>query len=328
MAKKSPFSDFLKEVSNVRVGGEDVKFLSTGAPVLDWLISNKFVDGGTPIGRILELYGDPSTGKSLIAYNILAEVQRQGGLAILDDAESAFEPKWASMCGLNVDELFQVSFKDDTGGLRGSSSVQEHVGVVANLLDTARGRFPIIGVMLDSVGALSTVHEQESAFSTRDMMKAQEVKKAMRLLCPKIKQANAVYIACNHQYTNIGGYGAPKVASGGTGIPFHATVRVQLHKNGKLKASNGKVEGVSIRAGCPKNRIAPPEREVALDVKWTHGLVKDSGLFDICLEWGLIEKVSQGWYAFKGSGKKQRRLEFLPEEMLKALVASETSDTL
>jgi len=333
MAKKqksSSASDILKELDGISIGtAEEVSFLSTGSPVLDWLCSNRFVGGGIPIGRVIELFGDPSTAKSLVGYSILAQVQQMGGIAILDDVENSFEPQWVRRCGLDIDNLVIISHKDADGNIRGSATVGEHYAVVDNVLSKLSGKVPLIGIMLDSMAQLSTTHEQEADFGVRDMTKAQEVRKLMRKLVSKVKSAKAVYIVCNHVISNFGRHGTVKVAPGGSGVPFGATLRIQLSNPRQIKNKHQETIGVDIKAYIPKNRIAPPFKEAKLRVLWNKGLDTTSGLFELCLRAGVIEEAGRGWYQFAdGSGNKCRRNDFKYDEMLKHLSAIELDEAV
>lgn len=301
--------ELVSELENASFGREEVEFFSTGVPALDWLVSGKFDGGGLPLGRIIEFFGDPSTGKSLIMYNILARIQQAGGLAVLDDVERAYSMEWAQMCGIDPDRLI----------IEHSGTVSEHEVVIQKVVAKAKGVFPFVGIGLDSVAMLSTTHEMDTDMDKRDLTKASDIRKLMRRIKDTIGESNTLYMVANHVIANIGGYGRAKVATGGSGIPFLATVRISLSLRERLKDKNKEIFGVRSEFLTEKNRFAAPYKKVNLIVHFATGLLRDSGLFELGLRFGVVEEVSQGWYKLKGDDKKRRQSEFSGDEVLEIL---------
>jgi len=288
-------------------------FISTGSVALDWAISGKLLGGGLPSGRVVDFFGDPSTGKSLLIQHILKNTQNLGGIAILDDVEQAYDMFFAKAIGVKVEDLWIIS----------SETVEEHFKAVAKIIASIREKDKdvLITIALDSLAALSTKHEKDVGFDKVDMFKAKLIRQGMRVLGGSFSKENVLYVVANHVIANIGAmYGPKSTTPGGGGVPFQASVRVELNLRGQLEAENKKKVGVKVRANIRKNRVAPPFKQVVFDVFFDRGVEGYSGMFDVLVEEGII-KSAGGWFEY--DGKKHRREDL--EKDMKNIVAIEYS---
>jgi len=303
-------------------------WVSTGNYALNKIISGDF-NKGLPFGKVIEIFGDPSTGKSLLMSHLMAAVQKSGGIAVLDDTENAYNPFFGESIGINNDDLIRIKSKtveehieklfigwEDKDGKKKKSIVQ--------LLLKDNPELPII-ICLDSLALLSTRHEQDTAFDTNDMSKAKLIKKGYRLASEFLEMHNVLYVVSNHVYTKIGVlYGNPKATPGGTGTPFQSSVRLDLVKGKKLKAKivdeseegaepvedkNAPDIGIETHVRVDKNRLAPPFRKATLEIYWDSGVSAESGLLGVLEDSKIISKVGKGVY---GYGNKT----FKPKEFL------------
>lgn len=309
------------------------EFLSTGSLALDWAISGKLQGGGVPLGRLVEFYGDPSTGKTLLVGHLLAEAQKKGWLTFYDDAENALDKFFAERIGIDLDNLYYFNSETVEGHFRRVSNIVRRVRKVT---DT-----PIL-IVLDSLAALSTSHERGEAevieddsetpelkFSARDMTKAQIVRSGLRVLATRFMKEDVLYVVTNHVTARIGAMYGPKTDTpGGSGMKFHASIRVQLDR-GTVYRKEGMSIGHRIRATVTKNKIAPPYVTVEFDMYFDRGIVKTSGVFDILKKIGVIEGPSGGWYTCKllGEGKfRPNVLEDRIEEILELYFKSKKEE--
>lgn len=303
---KKEIEKILDELVGKRGVEVEIKdWVSTGNIALDWAISDKLIGGGLPLGRVIELFGDPSTGKSLLILHIIAEAQKKGYIAILDDSEASYNRWFAEKIGVNTKELYILD----------SITVEEHAEAVQKIIHSIREKdtkTPII-VALDSLAILSTKHERETGFEKPDLTKAKMVRQAMRLLGADFLKNDVLYVVSNHVISNIGVmYGAKKTTPGGSGVPFQSSVRVNLSVGSYIEGEKG-AKGVFVRAKVVKNKIAPPLKEVELKVDFEKGVDKYSGLLDVLVSLGKINK-NKGWYEYGGKSYREKEItEKLPE---------------
>ena len=290
-------------------------WLDSGNYALNKVISGDYTKG-LPFGRVVEVFGDPSTGKSLLIYHWIAAVQKMGGIAILDDTEDAYTDEFGKMLGvdssalirlssLTVEEHFEKVFlgwKDENGKMK--------PGLV-DLIWEKDTECPIL-VALDSLALLSTRHEQEVMLEKPDMSKAKQIRAALRNSARYMKQGNILHIVSNHVTSKIGVmFGNPRTTPGGTGMPFSASVRLELTYHGKIKDADNtaKIIGVMSTAKGSKNRIAIPFQEADLDIYFNKGVDPFSGLMENMLVSGEAKEGEK-----KGSieifGEQVRKSEF------------------
>lgn len=278
-------------------------FVSTGNVALDWAVSARWQGGGLPVGRVVEVFGDPSTGKSLLVSHLLASVQQAGGLAVLDDVEQAFDPTFAAKTGVDLRSLILLD----------SETVQEHFENITKLVNRVRSQDKDIKVViaLDSLALLSTEHEKKEGFEKVDMTKAKMIRQGMRMIGKKFTDEGVLYVCCNHVIANVGVMYGPKTTTpGGSGIPFQSSVRIEMNGRGLILNEKKKPIGVRTLAKVVKNKIAPPFREVELQVSFESGVSRWSGMFQLLLDEEELKEETDGWYVSVSSpGKKKRRSE-------------------
>jgi len=299
---------FLKSVADQVEGctsGREAKvdfWLDTENHALNYVVSGDYTKG-LPFGRVIELFGEPSTGKSFLIYHWVAEVQKMGGVAILDDSEGAYSESFGQMLGIDNDALILLS----------SLTVEEHFEKVFLGWKDSKGKMkpglvdliwekdtncPIL-VALDSLALLSTRHEQEVMLEKPDMSKAKMIRAALRNSAKWLKRGCLVHVVANHVTSKIGVMFGPKTTTpGGSGMPFSASVRLELDYMGKIKEDE-KVIGVKSKVKGSKNRISAPFKEAELEIIFGKGVDRFSGLFEQMEKYGIItEGEKRGQYLY------------------------------
>ena len=274
----------------------DIPSISTGAMSLDMALGI----GGVPRGRVIEIYGPESSGKTTLALTITAHAQKAGGIAAFIDAEHALDPSWARKLGVNLDDLL-VS-QPDTG--EQALEITERL-VRSNAVDI---------VVIDSVAALVPRAEIEGEMGqTQVGLQARLMSQALRKLAGVIHKTRTCVIFINQIRMKIGVmWGSPETTSGGRALKFYASVRIDIRRIGAIK--DGEVHiGNETRARVVKNKVAPPFRTAEFEIMFGHGISWEGTLLDIGAEMKVVEK-SGAWYSYDGmrlgQGKEQSR-EFL-----------------
>ena len=288
-------------------------FLSTGSRSLDWAVSGKLSGGGLPLGRIVEIYGDLSTGKSLIVAHLIANAQKEDWWTFLDDSENCLEKFFAEKIGVDLDELNYIN----------SETIQGHFARTSLIVKKIREKDSETPILynLDSLAALSTTHERGKAeqigsganeimpelnMDKKDMTKAQLVRAGMRVLGTRFMKDDVLYVVTNHTTAQIGQMYGPKTTTpGGGGVKFHASVRIELRR-GKSFTNNEGVTGHEIRARVVKNKVAPPFKEATFDMFFETGVNENSGFLEILAKCGHVTE-SGGWWRAKFSGDTKYR---------------------
>ncbi len=256
--------------------------------------------GGLPRGRVVEIYGPESSGKTTLTLAFVAEIQRRGGTAAFVDAEHALDPAYAEKVGVNIQELL-VS-QPDTG---------EQALEITDMLVRSGG---VDVVVIDSVAALTPRAEIEGEMGELQIgLHARLMSQALRKLAGNIKRSNTIVIFINQIRMKIGVmFGSPETTTGGNALKFYASVRLDIRRIGAIK--NGEeVIGNQTRVKVVKNKVAPPFRETEFEIMYGQGISREGELIEIGSNNGIIEK-SGSWYAYKGErigqGKDNAR-EFL-----------------
>ncbi|HEU4484418.1 MAG TPA: recombinase RecA [Povalibacter sp.] len=271
----------------------DVDVVSTGSLGLDIALGV----GGLPRGRIIEIYGPESSGKTTLTLQVIAEAQRAGGTAAFVDAEHALDPAYAAKLGVNVQELL-VS-QPDTG---------EQALEITDML-VRSGAVDI--VVVDSVAALTPKAEIEGEMGDSHMgLQARLMSQALRKLTGNIKRSNTIVIFINQIRMKIGVmFGNPETTTGGNALKFYASVRLDIRRIGALK-NGDEVVGNQTRVKVVKNKVAPPFREAEFEIMYGAGISRTGELIDIGVAQGLVEK-SGSWYSYNGErigqGKENAR---------------------
>jgi recombination protein RecA len=274
----------------------DVEAVSTGSLGLDIALGI----GGLPRGRVIEIYGPESSGKTTLTLQVVAEIQKLGGTAAFVDAEHALDPSYAEKLGVNVNELL-VS-QPDTG---------EQALEITDML-VRSGAVDL--VVVDSVAALTPKAEIEGEMGEMQMgLHARLMSQALRKLTGNISRSNTMVIFINQIRMKIGVmFGNPETTTGGNALKFYASVRLDIRRIGAIKAGE-EVVGNQTRVKVVKNKVAPPFREAEFEIMYGLGISREGEIIDMGSAQGIIEK-SGAWYSYKGErigqGKDNAR-EFL-----------------
>ncbi len=273
---------------------QQVDTVPTGSLSLDLALGI----GGLPRGRVVEIYGPESSGKTTMALSVVAEAQRRGGAAAFVDAEHALDPSYAKKLGVNLDDLL-VS-QPDSG---------EQALEICDML-VRSGAVDVI--VVDSVAALTPKAEIEGEMGDSHVgLHARLMSQALRKLTANIKRSNTMVIFINQIRIKIGVmYGNPETTTGGNALKFYASVRLDIRRIGAIKKGE-EVIGNQTRVKVVKNKLAPPFRQCEFDILYNEGVSKEGELLDIGSEHGVVEKTG-AWYAFNkeriGQGKDNARI--------------------
>jgi recombination protein RecA len=256
--------------------------ISTGSLGLDIALGI----GGLPKGRIVEIYGPESSGKTTLTLSVIAQAQKAGGTAAFIDAEHALDPIYAEKLGVNIDDLM-VS-QPDTG---------EQALEVAEML-VRSGAVDVL--VIDSVAALVPKAEIEGEMGDSHVgLQARLLSQAMRKLTGTIKQTNCLVIFINQIRMKIGVmFGSPETTTGGNALKFYASVRLDIRRTGAVKEGE-EVVGSETRVKVVKNKVAPPFKQAEFQILYGKGIYRMGEIIDLGVKLGLIEK-SGAWYAYKG----------------------------
>ncbi|MGH8558650.1 MAG: recombinase RecA [Methylococcales bacterium] len=271
----------------------DIEVVSTGSLSLDIALGC----GGLPKGRVVEIYGPESSGKTTLTLAAIAEVQKSGGTAAFVDAEHALDPSYARKIGVNVDELL-VS-QPDTG---------EQALEITDML-VRSGAVDII--VVDSVAALTPKAEIEGEMGdTHVGLQARLMSQALRKLTANIKRSNAIVVFINQIRMKIGVmFGNPETTTGGNALKFYASVRLDIRRIGSIKKGD-EVVGNDTRVKVVKNKVAPPFRQADFEILYGEGISREGELVDLGVKYGFVQK-SGSWYSYNseriGQGKDNVR---------------------
>jgi recombination protein RecA len=275
------------EGSIMRLGSNakmKVETLTTGSLAVDLALGV----GGLPKGRIVEIYGPESSGKTTFCLSVISEAQKRGGLAAFIDVEHALDPKYARTVGVNLDDLL-VSQPDS-----GEDAL--------NIMETLIRSNSIDVIILDSVAALTTKAELDGQMGDATVgAQARLMSQAMRRLTAVVSKTNCICIFTNQIREKIGVmFGNPETTSGGRALKFFASVRIDIRRKDQIKTPEGKVVGNRTKIKVVKNKVAPPFTEVEFDIMYDEGISKMGSLLDLGLEHKILEKKG-AWIAYEGN---------------------------
>lgn len=261
---------------------KDVDVISTGSIGLDAALGI----GGLPKGRVIEIYGPESSGKTTLTLQVVAACQRMGGKAAFVDAEHALDPVYARNLGVDTDDL--LISQPDTG---------EQALEITDML-VRSGALDV--VIIDSVAALTPKAEIEGEMGDSHMgLQARLMSQALRKLTANIKRSNTLVIFINQIRMKIGVmFGSPETTTGGNALKFYASVRLDIRRIGAIKKGD-EIVGNETRVKVVKNKMAPPFKQVVFDILYGQGISRESELIAMGVEMGLLEK-SGAWYSYKG----------------------------
>tara|TARA_Y100001960_G_C14776245_1_gene883329 strand:- start:108 stop:1214 length:1107 start_codon:yes stop_codon:yes gene_type:complete len=278
--------------------GDDVHAISTGSLGLDIALGI----GGLPRGRVVEIYGPESSGKTTLTLSVVAEAQKAGGAAAFIDAEHALDPAYAERLGVNVEEL--LISQPDTG--------EQALEIVDMLVRSTA----IDVIVIDSVAALTPKAEIEGDMGDSHVgLHARLMSQALRKLTANIKRSNTMVIFINQIRMKIGVmFGNPETTTGGNALKFYSSARLDIRRIGAVKKGE-EVLGNQTRVKVVKNKVAPPFKKCEFDIIYNEGISKEGEIIDMGVEHNIVEK-SGAWYSYNGERIGQGRdnvREFLKE---------------
>jgi recombination protein RecA len=250
--------------------------------------------GGFPRGRIIEIYGPESSGKTTLTLTAIAQAQKLGGLAAFIDVEHALDPHYARKLGVNLDELLVSQPSSGEEALRICETL-----VRSNALDI---------IVLDSVAALVTKSELEGEIGDAVVgAQARLMSNALRKLTSFISKANTICLFTNQIREKIGVmFGNPETTPGGKALKFYSSIRVDIRRIGAIKTNDGAVSGNRTKIKVVKNKVAAPFKEAEFDIMYNEGISNTGSLLDLALEKGIVEKRGS-WLSYKGEQLAQGR---------------------
>jgi len=272
----------------------EIEAVSTGSLTLDIALGI----GGLPKGRVVEIYGPESSGKTTMTLQVIAETQKNGGTAAFIDAEHALDPKYAANLGVNIDELL-LSQPDS-----GEQALE--------ITDTLVRSGAVNTIVIDSVAALTPKAEIEGDMGASHMgLQARLMSQALRKLSANIKKSNTLVIFINQIRMKIGVmFGSPETTTGGNALKFYSSVRLDIRRIGAIKKGD-EIVGNETRVKIVKNKVAPPFRIAEFDILYGEGVSKESELIDLGVKYDLVEKAG-AWYSYGkdriGQGKDNSRI--------------------
>ncbi|MBR0294789.1 MAG: recombinase RecA [Bacilli bacterium] len=297
--KNVALEDTLKEIQKVFGKGAVMKLGDRDAVEVDvipsgsLLIDDVLGVGGYPRGRIIEIFGPESSGKTTLALHAIAECQKQGGRAAFVDAEHAIDPVYAKNLGVDIDEL--ILSQPDSG---------EQALEIVEMLASSKA---IDLIIVDSVAALVPQAELDGVMADNSVgLQARLMSKAMRKLAGVLNKAECAIIFINQLREKVGVmYGNPETTSGGRALKFYASIRIDIRRVDAIKAGSD-IVGNTCRIKVVKNKVAPPFKQCEIEIIYGKGICKEGEILDKAVELGLIKK-SGSWFEYKGSKIAQGR---------------------
>jgi recombination protein RecA len=296
------------------IASRDIDVVSTGSLGLDVALGI----GGLPRGRVVEIYGPESSGKTTLTLQVVAEIQRIGGTAAFVDAEHALDPIYAEKVGVNVEDL--LISQPDTG---------EQALEITDML-VRSGAVDL--VVVDSVAALTPKAEIEGDMGDSHVgLQARLMSQALRKLTGNIKRSNCLVIFINQIRMKIGVmFGSPETTTGGNALKFYSSVRLDIRRIGAIKKGD-EVLGNETRVKVVKNKVAPPFRQAEFEILYGHGISREGEIIDLGVRENIVEK-SGSWYSYNGErigqGKENARDFLLQHPEMATTIESQIRERL
>ena len=260
-----------------------VSTVSTGSVAIDLALGV----GGLPRGRIVEIFGPESSGKTTLCLSIIAEIQRQGGNAVFVDVEHALDPRYSKVVGVDLDNLLVSQPESGEDAL--------------NIAETLIRSGAVDVIVIDSVAALVSKQELDGQMGDSTVgVQARMMSQAMRRLTAAISRTNCICIFTNQIREKIGVmFGSPETTPGGRALKFFSSVRIDIRRIGQIKEPSGKVIGNRTKVKVVKNKVAPPFTECEFDIMYTEGISRSGSVLDLGIEHKILEKKG-AWIAYNG----------------------------
>ncbi|NBR42011.1 MAG: recombinase RecA [Verrucomicrobia bacterium] len=260
-----------------------VSSVSTGSVAIDLALGV----GGLPRGRIVEIFGPESSGKTTLCLSIIAEIQRQGGNAVFVDVEHALDPRYSKVVGVDLDNLLVSQPESGEDAL--------------NIVETLIRSGAVDVVVIDSVAALVSKQELDGQMGDATVgVQARMMSQAMRRLTAAISRTNCICIFTNQIREKIGVmFGSPETTPGGRALKFFSSIRIDIRRIGQIKEPSGKVIGNRTKVKVVKNKVAPPFTECEFDIMYTEGISRSGSVLDLGIEHKILEKKG-AWIAYNG----------------------------
>ncbi|HAZ66330.1 MAG TPA: recombinase RecA [Opitutae bacterium] len=260
-----------------------VSSVSTGSVAIDLALGV----GGLPRGRIVEIFGPESSGKTTLCLAVIAEIQRQGGNAVFIDVEHALDPRYAKVVGVDLDNLLVSQPESGEDAL--------------NITETLIRSGAVDVVVIDSVAALVSKQELEGQMGDATVgVQARMMSQAMRRLTAAISRTNCICIFTNQIREKIGVmFGSPETTPGGRALKFFSSIRIDIRRIGQIKEPTGKIVGNRTRVKVVKNKVAPPFTECEFDIMYNEGISRTGSVLDLGIEHKILEKKG-AWIAYNG----------------------------
>jgi recombination protein RecA len=260
-----------------------VSTVSTGSVAIDLALGV----GGLPRGRIVEIFGPESSGKTTLCLSIIAEIQRQGGNAVFVDVEHALDPRYSKVVGVDLDNLLVSQPESGEDAL--------------NIAETLIRSGAVDVIVIDSVAALVSKQELDGQMGDSTVgVQARMMSQAMRRLTAAISRTNCVVIFTNQIREKIGVmFGSPETTPGGRALKFFSSVRIDIRRIGQIKEPTGKVIGNRTKVKVVKNKVAPPFTECEFDIMYNEGISRTGSVLDLGIEHKILEKKG-AWIAYNG----------------------------
>lgn len=271
---------------------QNVEYISTGNLAID-----RALGGGITKGRIVEIYGAESSGKTTLALHCVKEVQKTKGKVVYIDTEYALDPEYAKAIGVDINDMY----------ISQPSSGEQALTIANEVISTGE----VALVVVDSVAALVPQAELDGEIGAAHIgLQARMMSQALRMMTANIGRTKTIMLFINQTRTNVGGYGSPQVTSGGNALKFYSSIRIRVSKGEKVGKSGEETANV-MRVDVVKNKLAPPFRKAEVEIIFGEGISNEATLRDLAVECGVMQKGGS-WYKYKGEniaqGKEAARL--------------------